>query len=615
MRLSVELRGARIIVLVLLALAGAKLPGLAPNSSSAAARQWQVGTATDAPPVTTTVVPPSCAITGDKVVFPKRIMLGEQATITLSVRPACEGISQLSADVMIVMDRSGSMTYEGKLEAAKAAAIRFIDMMDPSLMRIGLLTFTGEIELRVRLTDDYEVLRTAIKRLSPIGDTDMAGGLRVSGGELLASGPGRRKVLILLTDGVQDGIPGDPVMVAQGLKDAGIEIFALGLGKDVDTASLQKIASDQSHYYPAPSATDLDAIYQRIGSRVLPVLPSNLLLDDIMGADIQFIPGSAAPPAAEQPNSLHWSVADLPDEGLTLTYAILPGRPGLLPTNLKAVVSYDAPHGVRHTFELPIPVIDVLTPAPTPTVTTEPSSAATVTVPTTPSGTASPTPTATQSPTVEIGEPLPLFLPVLVVETCPPRDHFIDVVVVLDASTSMLQPVASGQNKLDVARESVRTFLQGLRLRQGGDRAAIVTFNASAETLQGLTFDRLLLESALTRVVVRPQSRLERGIAMANARLLAGPRDRSQAIVLLTDGKVNPSLPETAIAAANTSRAAGVDVFVVGFGPDLEEVNLRAIAHVPDRYLPVPDPVKLVEAFRQLSRSVPCSSSAYWGRR
>lgn len=653
MRLIVVLRYVLVVVIVVLASVGFRLLGVAPLPSSAAPRPRQMATPTEAPPGTPTEVPPSCAVAGDKVVSPTRIMLGDQATITLSLRPDCEGVSLLDADVMIVIDRSGSMTNEGKLAAAKAAASRFVDILDPALVRIGLLTFTGDVELRVRLTSDYEVLRAAIKRLDPIGDTDMAGGLRAAGDELLATEPNRRKILILLTDGHQEGKPGDPVAVAQSLKASGIEIYALGLGKEIDTDSLQKIASDPTHYYAAPTAADLDAIYQRIGGRVLPALPSDLLLDDDMGADIHFVPGSAVPPATEDSASLHWSVEVLPSDGLVLTYTIQPDKPGLLPTNVKAIVSYDSPSGVRHRLELPVPVIEVVGPSPTPTATgsatpvvtmtdppssspppsmtsaptstqtptptstptNRPPSNATVTRP--PNGTATglPTTTAESTPTAARGEPALLYLPLMMVETCPPRDRFIDVVMVLDASTSMLQTVESGRNKLDVAKESARVFLQGLRLRQGGDRVAIVTFNTSAETLQGLTFDRDLLEAALPRVVVRSQSRLELGIAMANLRLLARPVDRSQAIVVLSDGKVNPSASSKAIAAAETSRVAGVEVYVVGFGPDLDEATLRAIARTADRYLPVPDPTQLVNAFRKLSHRVPCSPSAYWGRR
>ena len=157
MRFIVVLRNVLVVVIVVLASVGFRPLGVAPLPSSAAPRPRQIATPTEAPPETPTAVPPSCAVAGDKVVSPTRIMLGDQATITLSLRPDCEGVSLLDADVMIVIDRSGSMTNEGKLAAAKAAASRFVDILDPALVRIGLLTFTGDVDFRVRLTRDYEV--------------------------------------------------------------------------------------------------------------------------------------------------------------------------------------------------------------------------------------------------------------------------------------------------------------------------------------------------------------------------------------------------------------------------------------------------------------------------
>lgn len=578
--------------------------------------------ARESPIVTTISSTTACHITGDKVVAPSQIQLGDQATITISLLSSCEGLSTQLADIMIVIDRSGSMTYDNKMVAAKAAAVKFVEHLDPTLVRLGLLTFTGEVEMRVRLTNELGVIRAAIERLTPIGDTDMAGGLDAAGQELVSSEPSRRKILILLADGQQDGVPGDPVAVATNLKRLGIEIFAIGVGEDADIDSLKIIATDESHYYYAPTASELDMIYQQLGGRVLPDPPSNVQIDDEMGADIQFLPSTANPVAKESSTSLHWNKSSVTSDGILLSYTIVPQKVGVLPTNRRAVVKYESPQGTQHTLDLPIPRIEVIAPTETavPTETRTPSPSYTAE----PSKTRTPGPSSTvsrvtstpsKSAPTSVGTVLrSLFLPIAIAEECPSKERFTDVVMVIDASTSMLQLVDGSLSKLDIAKDATRVFYGGLRLRKNGDRAAIVAFNDSAEVVQELTSELSLLEAALERVSVRPKSRLDLGLALASVRL-SSRGDRTQAIVLLSDGKINQSAPSSAIAAANMARATGVEVYVVGFGPDLDEGTLKSIAGSANYYVPVPDPKLLVRVYRRLVRQVSCSPSIYWSRR
>lgn len=225
-------------------------------------------------------------------------------------------------------------------------------------------------------------------------------------------------------------------------------------------------------------------------------------------------------------------------------------------------------------------------------------------------------PSATARPTSDPLQARTIYLPLLVTEACPPKDVFSDIVLVIDASTSMALLTPGGQQKIDAALDAVWTFLDGLRLQGGGDRAAIVTFNRTAATLQELTGERRRLVSALRRVSLAANSRVDAGILAAAAELSAHGRDTAtKAMIVLSDGKANPVSSATVVSAAQSARRMGFGLFVVGIGPDMDAPTLRAMAGVATRFFPAPDPDQLRPIYAHLVRTVPCPASGYWGRR
>jgi hypothetical protein len=101
--------------------------------------------------------------------------------------------------------------------------------------------------------------------------------------------------MIVLTDGLSDPVPVEvAVAVATRAKDAGIALFTVGLGQDVDVPALSAMAGRPAYSYLAPDAADLAAIYRvqdPVQSRILlskrPIVANNLLLRrrDVDGRD------------------------------------------------------------------------------------------------------------------------------------------------------------------------------------------------------------------------------------------------------------------------------------------------------------------------------------------
>jgi len=183
----------------------------------------------------------------------------------------------------------------------------------------------------------------------------------------------------------------------------------------------------------------------------------------------------------------------------------------------------------------------------------------------------------------------------------------------------MSEHTRAGRPKLEAALEASRTFLELLELdRSDGDQAAIIAFNSDAWILSPLTSDRALLDAALDSVVLSQQTRLDRAVAVGAQALADRSRRRPEnhpVLVLLTDGRANPVPVDVAIAEAERAAAAGVTLFTIGLGDDLDAEALARMASRPQDFLRAPDAEDLADVYREVAHSMPCPGSAWWGGR
>lgn len=252
---------------------------------------------------------------------------------------------------------------------------------------------------------------------------------------------------------------------------------------------------------------------------------------------------------------------------------------------------------------------------PTPTDTPEPTPTAIPSPTRLPSATPSPspTPTLTATPTPT---PAALYLPLALIERCAPERRRMDVILVLDASTSMREPLAGGLTKIAAAQAAAQSFLDAMAFERG-DQAALVSFNAEARLLIGLTGDRQALASALAGIELAQQTCLVCAVAAADEELASERHitTNQPVMILLTDGRSNPRPAEEAVDRAGIAQARGVLIFTIGLGAELDVDALRQIASRPDYFFMTPDADELAAIYRAIAVSIPCPPSAYWGGR
>ncbi len=263
------------------------------------------------------------------------------------------------------------------------------------------------------------------------------------------------------------------------------------------------------------------------------------------------------------------------------------------------------------------------TPTPVPTATGTPTATPTITpspiVSPTPTRTATPTPTATATPTptpTATPIPAPVYLPLLLREKCVPEVRRIDVALAIDASSSMTERTPAGGSKIAAAIAAARSFLDALRFDRG-DQAAIVAFNAQATLVQSLTGDRAALDTALAGIQTAQQTCIVCAVDVSAAEL-ASPRHVAAhlpTLILLTDGRSNPRPVTEAVARAGEAKAAGVVIYTIGLGADVEAEALAAIASRPEGYFAAPEAGALAGIYGQIAVALPCPVGAFWGGR
>jgi len=196
-------------------------------------------------------------------------------------------------DIVMAIDVSASMLARdlkpNRLEALKTVAARFIQARPND--RIGLVEYAGESYTKNPLTSDKTVVLSSLKNMKY--NTIIEGGTAIGMGlgtavNRLKESRAKSKVIILLTDGVNNSGFIDPKIASELAAEFGIKVYTIGLGSnglamspiglrpdgsfqygsiqvEIDEELLKEIAQTTGgQYFRATSTTKLNEIYDEI---------------------------------------------------------------------------------------------------------------------------------------------------------------------------------------------------------------------------------------------------------------------------------------------------------------------------------------------------------------
>jgi len=225
-------------------------------------------------------------------------ILALTAIIVALARPRNVSVSKKTKtnsgiDIVMAIDVSASMLARdlkpNRLEALKKVAIDFVDRRPND--RIGIVVYAGESFTQTPITSDKAIVKRTISELKwgqLEGGTAIGMGLG-SGVNRLKESKAKSKVIILLTDGVNNSGNIDPRTATELAKELGIKVYTVGIGTngmadfpwskdprtgrlnfrkqqvEIDEDLLKEIAKETNgKYFRATDNTSLKEIYDEI---------------------------------------------------------------------------------------------------------------------------------------------------------------------------------------------------------------------------------------------------------------------------------------------------------------------------------------------------------------
>ena len=150
---------------------------------------------------------------------------------------AGEPVLRHRATVMAVLDVSASMRATDIVpDRLTRARLELLDWL-PRLQgeRVGLILYAGEAGVLLPPTDDTALLQRALDQVDPrlieAQGTNLAAALELARAQLAAA-PSRAKAILLLTDAEIDSVDEAAQAAVDGLRDARLPLFVLGVGSE-----------------------------------------------------------------------------------------------------------------------------------------------------------------------------------------------------------------------------------------------------------------------------------------------------------------------------------------------------------------------------------------------
>ena len=194
-------------------------------------------------------------------------------------------------DVALLIDTSGSMRDQGKIEEVKRAASEYV-AKQPSTTRVSVVRFSSDAQIVSPLGASASDQLTAINSFQAEGATNMSDGLRQAAQALEADVGSQSRTILLFTDGEpgsnlesSDVAKPKTIEAANQIRNQGIKIVAVGT-KDADINFLAQVTNDRNLVFETTAGNFADAfrkadsairgLFKSSGGSVLEVLGNGL---------------------------------------------------------------------------------------------------------------------------------------------------------------------------------------------------------------------------------------------------------------------------------------------------------------------------------------------------
>ena len=307
-------------------------------------------------------------------------------TIKLTVQgdPVTQNV-QPNADVVLVIDCSGSMDENNRMKTAKKAGKEFAGgiLKKDSGNKMAVIgfssagVFSSAIDVATDLTDNQNTILSAINSMRADSGTDYTAAL-TKAKQILGVRNSRPKYVVFISDGAP-GPYGNSIgnvnwdgseQVAQ-LKNAGVTIYTIGIALDGNNNQaareyLKSMATSPSHFRNITDAnlnTQLETILTEWAAQINEVHAGTnaVMVDVINDGFFDFVSADDGLTYDGDAKSLTWDIGDILKAEQSITFKIKPkdGWTGTKDTNKSCKLNYTKHDGTPGEVEAPSPQVTI----------------------------------------------------------------------------------------------------------------------------------------------------------------------------------------------------------------------------------------------------------------
>jgi Ca-activated chloride channel family protein len=235
-----------------------------------------------------------CKLKSDKIIFPNAYILKNKKFINIyefltilflsialasPVKTKIIYLEKKGYDIVLDLDTSGSMAQFNKLEISKEIIKDFVKKRKND--RLGLVIFGNIAYISSPLTPDKKTIEEVLKRIYPgiAGEKTAIYDALFLSANLFKNSNAKEKIIILLTDGM-DNASITPLDIAiKKLKKEHIKIYTIGIGDEIDYKILQEIANKTGgRFFNVYSIQELKNVYNKINQLEKSEIKSNFVI-------------------------------------------------------------------------------------------------------------------------------------------------------------------------------------------------------------------------------------------------------------------------------------------------------------------------------------------------
>ena len=184
----------------------------------------------------------------------------KEAFIDKTAKAVTNNTATAPIDMVLMLDCSGSMRGDDLVQAKAAATNLITKLFDFSTHKMALMSFSDKPKILSPLTNNPRDLTSKLSEIEAYGGTAMIEAFKAV--ENVLEGSTNQKIALMVTDGSPDRRQ-QTLSVVKKVREGGLKIVAIGVGKDFDKAFLTEMVGEKNTF-TIDNMSQLTSTFERV---------------------------------------------------------------------------------------------------------------------------------------------------------------------------------------------------------------------------------------------------------------------------------------------------------------------------------------------------------------